>query len=360
MANKRCPSCGKQIAARAQYCIYCSKKFDEANDITAETYDESPESSSVSHSGGKFGLIVSLVSLFLILIVIGLVVLNHNGISIFPKEEPTTTTTVATTTTTRNAARDTWLQSFVGYWYDEASVGKKDIKKQGGYVLYVSDIFLDHVTFDLLSYQGGEDGKIAFASEMKADLVDDTLHFYFDNDGLGHKGEGFLRFVDDAVQMEVKVDQKQLTENEHSLAVYSVFKRLNLPTSKGQDLKELTTFDLVKKHAGKKTADAKKDSKGNKTHTFGGLKAVVNKEGKLTRLMLDYTKLKEKSDYCFECVDGTMTYEVVKTYFGEAEQDYVEQPTDIRVLLYSISKESSVKFTFDADDGLLISVDYKM
>lgn len=361
MAQKQCPVCGKKVAPQAQYCIYCSAKFDNLPEHTKvisipSDLPEEPKETKEIRSGGKLGLIVTMLSLLLIVAVLCLVFFGPEELYMSTKE--TTTTAAPTTTTTRNAARDEWLQTFTGYWYDEASIGKGNLKQQGGYVLYIHEIFRDTVTFDLLSYQGGDAGKIASAADLKAVLNDDTLHFTYDNDSLGHKGEGFLRLTHDGIQMEVMADGKTaLSDGEHSLAVCSVFKRKALPHSAGHDLLNLTTMDMVKSVAGKQTADPVTDAAGNITYTYGALKAITDKDGVLTRLIMDYSADTDKSRYCFECVDGTMDYLTVKTYFGEALHDYVEQPTDIRVLHY-IRSDTSVTFTFDADNNLLILVDY--
>lgn len=352
MAKKQCPVCGKPVAAQAQYCIYCSVRFDETQET--QVIEEPIGQTSQKHA---LGLIVTLISLVLIAIVLLLVFLGPT--SRFAQEPTEETTTTVVTTTTRDAERDTWRQTFVGYWYDEPSAGKSDLKKQGGYILYIEEIFRDLVTFDLLSYEGGDDGAIASATITKAVLEEDTLHFTFDDDTLGHAGEGFLRLVEGQIQMEVMIDgEDKLPEDEHTLAVYSVFTRRDLPQSAGQDLKYLTTLADVTAVAGKQTAEAVKDDKGNTTYTFSGLKAVTDKAGKLTELTVEYTKLDNKSAYCYDCVDGTMTYDTIKTYFGEALHDYVEQPTDIRVLHYVLADGGAVTFTFDADDDLLTKTVY--
>ncbi len=354
MAKKQCPVCGKAVAAQAQYCIYCSAKFDEIPQT--QVNEEAPAPSSPKSA---LGLIVTLISLVLIAIVLLLVFLGPSSpLSTEPTEE---TTTTVVTTTTRNAARDEWRQTFVGYWYDETSAGKKDLKKQGGYVLYIEDVFRDFVTFDLLSYEGGEGGKIASASIKKAVIDDDTLHFTFADDTLGHAGEGFMRFTDDGIQMEVRIDAAEsLPEEEHTLAAYAVFKRRALPQSEGQDLSALTNLNEVKAVAGKQTADPKKDAKGNTTYTFGCLKALVNKDKALVRLTVDCSKEENKAKYRYDAVDGTMSYDTIKTYFGEALHDYVEQPTDIRVLHYVFEDGKSVTFTFDADNNLLTKIKYDL
>ncbi len=355
MAKRICPSCGKKIAAQAQYCIFCSARFDQISDTERNTEDDvavkTPKKSS-------FGLVVTLISLLIMAIVLLLVFLGPQ--SPFSSSEPTQeTTTTIVTTTTRNAARDALRQTYIGYWYDELSAGKDDLKKQGGYVLYIEEIFRDYVTFDLLSYEGGKDGKIASASVKKATLIDDTLHFTFKNDTLGHAGEGFMRLAEDCVEMEVRIDGAEtLPEEEHTLAVYSVFKRRALPVSQGHDLQTLKTVEDVKAVAGKQIKDPVKDDKGNTTLFFSGLNVTTDKNGALTRLVIDYSSVEKKDAFCYVCVDGTMTYTVVKNYFGEAVHDYVEQPTDIRVLHYTLSDKSSVTFTFDADSELLTTVLY--
>ncbi len=355
MASKNCPVCGKKIAAQAQYCIFCSTKFDSVPEKREERTKKTPDSTVMS--GGKLGLMVTVISVAIIACVLLLVFFNPPQAS---ENTSTQTTTTVVTTTTRNAQRDAWLQSFTGQWLDEPSAGKGDLRKQGGYILIVRDIINDTVCFDLMSYPGDNSVDIAFLNEYRATLEEDTLHFTFEDDGRGHSGEGFMRFCDDGVQMEVRVPEEELSgEGDHSLAVYAVFVRKSLPSSAGHDLKTLTTLSEVEAVAGKQTADATTDKKGNTTYTFGALRIVTDDKANVKQLILDYAALEDKSFYCYECVDGTMSYDTIKTYFGEAVQDYIEQPTDIRVLLYEDKDNASVKFTFDADDNLLFHIEYK-
>lgn len=358
MAKRKCPVCGKKIAPRAQYCIYCSSRFDSIPlECLDERSDETVDSSNKHLSKKHFGLLITLLSLVVIAVIVVLVVL-------FPPSDGETevqmTSTQSTTSTTRNAAHDEWLQTFVGQWFDEASAGKKHYEKQGGYSIYIHEVFRDYVTFDLLSYQGGDGGAMAFLSDTKAVLYDDTLHFTFKNDGLGHSGEGFMRLTEKGIEVEVLIDSAdKLKEDEHSLAVCSVFVRKSLPTSNGRDLMSLTTVSELKELGLKQTAEPKKGKKGAVTYSYGALQAVADADENITSLTFDYSLIEDKSSYSFDGLDGTMNYDIVKTYYGEALHDYVEQPTDIRVLHYEMSS-SSVTFTFDADDNLLMHIEYEL
>ena len=110
--------------------------------------------------------------------------------------------------------------------------------------------------------------------------------------------------------------------------------------------------------AGKPTADPQKNKDGTTTYTFDNLRAIVREDNTLAQLYVKFSKTAAAVDYCYDCIDGTMNYDVVKTYFGDAEQDYTEQPTNIRVLLYIVDATKSVTFTFSAEDDLLISLRY--
>ena len=353
MAKRNCPVCGKRIAAQAQYCIYCSAKFDHVPDADLSEHGRERVP---TNKKSALGLVVSLISSLVVVIVLLLILLGPSS-PFSPSAPAVETSTTVVTTTTRDAALDAHRQTYIGYWYDEASAGKDDLKKQGGYVLYIEEIFRDYITFDLLSYEGGKDGKIVSASVKKALIVDDTLHFTFQNDTLGHSGEGFMRLAEDCVEMEVRISgEDSLADDEHTLGVYSVFKRRSLPTSPGHDLQKLSSIEDVKAVAGKEIKAASKDKNGNTTYTFENLQAVTDSAGALTHLTVEYTSEDDRSAYCYICVDGTMTYHIVKTYFGEAVHDYVEQPTDIRVLHYTISETSAITFTFDADTELLTTI----
>lgn len=365
MGKRKCPVCGKTIAAQAQYCIYCSARFDSTeDDIDATRVIETVQSPAVTaepkktfSKKSKIWFFVTISALLLIFAVLLMFFAN-------PPETPSGQTgeeTQPPTTTTRDAARDAMLQTFTGHWVDSASTGKKDIEAQGGQVLFIHEIFRDTVDFDLMSYSGGSNKKFAAVHNIKAVLDDtNTLHFTFDNDLCGHSGEGFMRLQGDVVQLEVLIDdQESLAEDEHSLAIYTEFSRRSPPRSEGYDVSQLTTLAQLQEVAGEQTADPVTDEKTKRTsYTFGALSAVADESGALVSLTVDYGKQEKKDAYCFECIDGTMTYDVVKSYFGEAEQDYVEQPTNIRVLCYLSQALSSVTFTFDAEDNLLMHIEF--
>ena len=362
MAVKKCPSCGKKIAEHSVYCIYCATRFDESSDQLRKTerLTDPAEGSEALHPSQKRRRTVMIA-------VIAVAILLAAAVSAFfwlpplavsPPSADDTATTVPVTTTTRDPRRDAWLQSFLGSWVDEDSVGKKDISEQGGALLFVHEIRRDVVIFDLLSYSGGGISRIASISNVVAMLDEDTLHFVFKNDTQNHSGEGYLRFRDNEVDLEVLIDgAESLPEGEHSLAMNTVFKRAELPKSEGIDLRSLTSLEAIKTAVGDPSAPPVTDEKTKKTtYIFGALSAVTREDGSLESLTVDYDAVEDKTQYCYECVDGTMNYDTVKSYFGEAVHDYVEQPTDIRVLYYEFEADESVRFTFDAQDNVLIKV----
>ncbi len=369
MGKRKCPVCGKAIAAQAQYCIYCSARFDSLEeDIDATRVIENvkdtdenivsevkPKKAFTNKS--KIWFFVTISALLVIFVVLLLFFTD-------PPQTPSEqegNMTQPTTTTTRDAARDAMLQTFTGHWVDSASAGKKHLESQGGQVLFIHEIFRDTVDFDLMSYSGGSDKQFAAVHNIKAVLDDtNTLHFTFDNDLRGHSGEGFMRLQGDVVQLEVLInEQDSLSDDEHSLAMYTEFSRRSLPRSEGHDVSKLTTLAQLQEIAGEQTAEPVTDEKTqHTTYVFGAVSAIADQNGALVSLTVDYGKQDKKDAFCFECIDGTMTYEVVKNYFGEAEQDYVEQPTNIRVLRYLSQTFSSVTFTFDAEDNLLMHIEF--
>ena len=353
MAVKKCPSCGKKIASAASYCIFCSARFD---DIPTEEVKEEPvaERSSRKKIVRKWCLILLPVVFVLSVAVVLTIVFVHNAGS-SSHEEPT-----PTTVTTRDPARDAWLQEYLGRWVDETSVGKKSLEKQGGAMLFVHTIQHDMIEFDLLSYSGGEISKIASVSGVRAIMKDDTLHFTFKNDTQGHSGEGYLRFRDGEIDLEVLIDEERYThKNDYSLAMNTVFKRVSLPQSVGLDLRSLDSLDAIKKVLGDPVGEPTVDEKTkNKTYSFGALTANTDKDGRLLSICADYRAMEDKTQFCFECIDGTMEYQTVKAYFGEALHDYVEQPTNIRVLYYAFENNTETQFTFDAQNNLLIKILY--
>lgn len=306
-----------------------------------------------AHSHGKLWLYVSLAAFLVIgFVFVSLVV--HAARSV---QQPTLGGP-AVTTTTRNAQHDAWLQMFLGEWVDESSRGKKDLQDLGGHGLYVHEIVGDTVIFDVYAYDPTEANNTAYVMNVHAKLFDDVLHFTFSNDARGHSGEGFMRLCEAGIETEILINNAEaLAEDENSLAVNALFVRRELPHSDGIDLKDLKTLDDVKAVAGEQTAPvAVNKTKKISTYTFGALSVKVRADNTVYSMSLDYGKLDDKTTYCYDNIDGTMAYDVVKMYFGEAEHDYLEQPTDIRVLHYLLAKESSVTFTFDSDSQLLLHI----
>ncbi len=430
MAMKKCPNCGKRIAPKAQYCIYCAVRFDEdkstkyeveetaeeavlsdnlditdvdlsdfnetADDtIVVEDDDFAKESISDMQTEGfedetkvlevlpteiekntvsldlpaeesskakrsvrsNFWLVVSIVGF--VLIACGAVLLIVQTVFRSDNVIRDTDETVATTTTcpTRDSQRDAWMQTFVGEWFDEYSVGKKDIETQGGYKLTITKVDKDWIFFDLHSYSGGELSKMASVTGFQEKMVDDTLHFEFSNDGLGNAGEGHLQFAENAVNMEVVIFDT--TEPPaHSLAVNAVFMRQQLPLSTGVDIHSLTDETALTTALGEPISVSEYNENNIKMYEYNSLKAQVHKDGRVLTISVNLTNAENKEMYCFDCVDGSDTYDIVKAYYGEAEQDYQESPTDIHVLRYSLSETSSIKFIFSCDEHLLIKMYY--
>lgn len=342
MATKKCPQCGKRIDAQAVACLYCSASL-PAQD-TAVRADEFKKT---AHRRGKGWMIVTCVSLAVVAILVLAIILFPPPPSTETPPAEQTTTTV--TGPTRDAARDAWLHTFTGRWYDEDSVGKSDIETMGGYTLFIHDILNDQVLFDLYAYSGGKTPKTAFVQEVAATLVEDTLQFAFANDALGHSGIGHMRFTDEGIQMEVALD-KEAPAGEHSLAVNAVFLRSSAPSSKGNDIRQCHNLADIVEIAGRQTSDPVTDDQKNTTYTFGALSVIIDSTGALKRVTIDYALLEDRTAFCFDQIDGTMSYDTVKTYFGDAVHDYTEQPTDIRVLYYTFKDGKTVTFTFDATE----------
>ena len=151
MAKRTCPFCGKSIPPEAQYCIYCSKEVGTLAPSDQTSKQPANRKAKSGHYKGLFGLAVTMASLLVIAVIVVLVVVfppDHGGAG------ETDPSTLPVTTTTRDAAHDEWTQTFLGQWIDEQSAGKKSLEDQGGYILYIHEVFRDTVTFDLLSYQG--------------------------------------------------------------------------------------------------------------------------------------------------------------------------------------------------------------
>lgn len=355
MALKKCPVCGKKIEQNATLCLYCSTALETSSKI--EDLD-CMSHKNTSRPRPNVWLIMTLLSLVLIVVMAVALWLIPPATAPTPDSSPdATTTTTSQTTPTRDPVRDAWLHSYTGRWYDEESIGKSDVERLGGHTLFIHDILNDQVLFDLYSYSDGDTTVTAAITQIASEIVDDTLHFTFSDDGLGHSGEGWMRFVDSSIQMEVIVHDP-LAENEHSIAVNALFMRSATPSSDGVDLSQIHDLADVMSLAGRQTADPVTNDKGETTYAFGVLQAVTDAAGQLKLVTVDYANSEDKSAYCFSEIDGTMGYETVKTFFGEAVHDYIEQPTDIRVLHYTIDENRSVTFTFDAGEDLLIHILY--
>ncbi len=348
MAVKKCPSCKKRVDANAAVCLYCGSELVPCN--TEKDISVTQE----SHRG-KGWLIVTCIS-FAIILLLSIAIL------VFPPPMPTEDpdaekTTTTATGPTRDEARDAWLHTFTGRWFDENSVAKSDIETMGGCTLFIHDILNDQVLFDLYVHSGGKTPKTAFIKEVAATIVKDTLHFTFSDDSCGHSGEGHMRFTDEGIQTEVVLDAP-VPAGEHSLAVNAVFLRSSAPSSKGNDIRKFQSLADVIEIAGRQTADPATDAQKNTTYSFGALTVTTDASGSLKQVTIDYSKTEDRTAFCFDQIDGTMGYETVKTYFGDAVHDYMEQPTNIRVLHYTFDDGKIVTFTFDVAKDQPITIRY--
>lgn len=268
----------------------------------------------------------------------------------------------ASTVPTRDAQKDAWLSTFTGEWVDEQSTGKGNIPLQGGGQLTIYSTDNDRMVFDLLSYSGGEQPTVASLIGMEGQIEDKKVTFRFDDDGLGNRGEGYMLLSDEGIAVEITLADTVTGKDgipqisTHSIAMNARFARISLPSSDGLDIRQLDTLEKVQAAAGEQTADPVANKDGTTSYTYGMLQVTAAADGAVKNIQVDYSASEEKSRYCYDCVDGTMNYEVIKTYFGEAEYDYTEQPTNIRVLYYLVGGTQTVTFTFDAQDNLLMDI----
>ncbi len=424
MKGKKCPSCGKKVAPKASYCIYCSARFDDAKDgvtpsnasatdvlevytaltdhedalsvesvirdelgdtreatfiedklpikdladdeeenivltqVVEKTSSQSEEGENLprkkARSSGRVWLVLSIIGFVLIAVFAALYIihLSSNKPSLPPDDSGEPTKTQATISPERQA----WLNNFTGQWVDELSVGKKDLLVQGGQMLIITDIANDIVTFDLYSHSGGEHNQTAFVAGMRAKLYEDTLHFTFESDSLGHSGEGYMQVHDGGINVEVLI--KNIDPDAHSLSMNTVFLRQQLPQATGTDIRSF--HDQASSSAlGDPIGEgfAREDGAFT-TYEYEAGFITYDAEQAVRSVQIDFERLTDKAAVCFECFDGTATYDAVKLYYGEAEQDYEELDTQIFLLHYPLSDTSSVTFTFDSQTKIIKTVEY--
>lgn len=397
MATKKCPSCGKKIVAGASFCIYCNYRFPSADpkaeprDIREEAIpvrkaslsDDAPvseperepdddesarfvrgqtrSSSAPPDAPRKRRRIIIAVALGISCAAL----LTAVVCAAFRRDTPQppvedTPTTASTGHPTEDPDYVSWLQGFLGEWVDEQSVGKGNIPEQGGGVLMVHSIQGDLMRFDLISYSGGDAGLTASLIGAEGTVHGETVKFSFTDDGLGNAGNGNILLSDSGIDMEIAItsDPSRDDASPHSLAMNVRFRRSEIPSSSGVDLRGLITLDAVRAVAGEETEDPMDHADGTVTHTFGPLRATVDAQDSVQSLRVNYVEGDVRGKYRFDRVDGTMTYQVIKTYFGEAEHDYTEQPTNIRVLHYALQGGEGVTFTFDVTTNSLIDLEW--
>ncbi len=249
-----------------------------------------------------------------------------------------------------NQEDSSWVKEYVGIqWVDEESVGKKDITAQDGYLLYIHSASKDQVVFDLFSYV---DGNAAFAQGISSKAVGDSISFTFEDDGFGHSGNGNLHFRDGAIDVDVIVNNKDpLPEGVHSLAMNKVLVPQVLPLSAGVDVSD---FVYVDDADAKLTRTADPVVEPERTiYVYGAVSLVADQSGKIQQIKVDYSSDEDRDAYCYDRIDGTMPYNVIKHYFGKANEDYKESPTNILVLTYHFKTGHRVRFVFDGQSALL-------
>jgi len=203
-----------------------------SRDEPQESCQEPSDEEATSPRRGRLRLVVYSVLVFLVIVGVLLYLLAFRKDQLPPSSENGSTTQNQTFPTVGDISEDqedsSWVKEYLGIkWIDENSVGKKDVAAQGGYLLMIREATKDHVTFDLYYYA---DGSAAFAENITAGTVGDSLSFSFDDDGFGHSGNGNLHFRDGAIDVDVIVnDNEPLPENVHSLAMNEVLVPQVLP-----------------------------------------------------------------------------------------------------------------------------------
>ena len=143
----------------------------------------------------------------------------------------------------------------------------------------------------------------------------------------------------------------------------TVFKRQSLPNAEGLDILSFGTLEDILTAIGDPIQEPVTDEESKKTtYEFESLQVVVDEQGAVEEVTARFEQgVTPSVVYRYDRVDGTMPYEVIKRYFGEAEHDYTEQPTNIRVLHYDrLGRTAETTFVFSADNDLLITIRYSL
>ncbi len=398
MASKKCPSCGKKVVAEARFCLYCNYRFpqkgepqkqpveispksvlpDKAGGESSRSNDRDAASNEIREAAGEVTREVTRViptnrakragsqkkarymrifrTAFLSVLVVAVVVIavasviRHGGF--FDRQPNVGTPDPDASQPTTEPSEDPFLHGFLGQWVDEQSVGKGNIPVQGGGVLIVLSVRGDIFLFDLLSYSGGEDPQMAFLRSAEGTVNGNEVNFSFEDDGFGNAGRGKMLLSQSTVDMEIAVTDPAEPQTPHSLAMNARFVRSDLPQASGIDVLPLTTIESVSAVAGEETAEILENADGTVTRTFGILRVTATPQGQVRSLEVTYSDDAQRTKYRYDRVDGTSDYTVIKTYFGQAEHDYTEQPTNIRVLDYTFPGKE-VSFVFNAGDDRL-------
>ncbi len=418
MAKKRCPNCGRRVTPEASACPQCSHCFEDrrligkeddellvvdetvvvegANEEVAVAEGDLPETEetaaiqeseqidgiadadstdvvTVNSCGdpqeseqkpdtqevprrGRLRLVMYSVTVFVVITAVLLYLLAFRE-DRSDENSGSETTQNSTLPTVGDVAEDqvdcSWVKEYLGIkWVDEDSVGKKDVAAQGGFLLHIHEVTKDHVIFDLFSYV---DGNAASAKDITAKTVGDSISFAFEDDGFGHSGNGNLHFRDGAIDVDVIVnDNIPLPEGVHSLAMNEAMVPQVLPLSPGIDVSEFVHIDDVKATL-KETAETVVEDE-MKTYRFGAVTVKTDAQGAVIASEIDFSDENTRLAYCYECIDGTMSYDTVKQYFGKANEDYKESPTDILVLAYQFENGHKVRFVFDGQGSALLKM----
>lgn len=170
----KCSSCGAALPQEADFCPYCMEKLAVEDPIVVKTTRKKR--------------VLTILSITIVIIIGILTILYFAGVI--------------------GAQSQKDYSDYIGTWiFEDADETQDGLTAQTGNLTILSSEN-NTVTFDILFVSAPPNNRIAEVVGITAGIIGDKATFTFDDDGHGNKGEGFLKFENDKIYVEIEITEE--------------------------------------------------------------------------------------------------------------------------------------------------------
>lgn len=354
---KHCPHCGKELPPESNFCPYCMTKLIQEEKVSEKPPQKPKQKKWIIYIGIAAGVLIVAVILWAILRQPAKKNIPAAASAVSAVSSRAVPSSESVSSETSDVSSSVNYDSYVGKWYDEASQNKSDIMTQGGDCLQIVSANSTQMVFSLTAVTKPPTNRIAKIDNVTGQVNGNTISFAFSDDGWGNAGKGTLKLKDGEIYAKVEITEPD-SSAQMSLSMQCYFKKVQ-ETSSSQSSAPLDVSQIIEDYSGirgklgEETAKSYIDKDtGYEIHTYGAVTVSIDSAHNDTvmNFLIDYTKIKDKKQYCFDALDGNATYKDVTDKYGTSSN---ESPNNIgKEVGYEYRNGYYVKFIFNKSNNI--------